>query len=232
VGLLSLIFAYLLAREMFAYERNARLVALLSASLMATSYWHVSISRYGFRAISQPLLQSLTLYFLWRGLKVRPPNWQLLLAGAFCGATAYTYLASRAFPLALLPFFIWLILRSHSRKARVFQIAVFTASALAVFAPLGYFFIVNPLYFSIRMSQVSIFNPEVNKGDFIGTLLRSIRDAAGMFSFEGDPQWRFNIPGKCVFNPLFSIFFYLGLAINALKMIKRKGGNGAGGISR
>ena len=62
IGVLTVLITYQLAREMFAHQgaRASRWLALFSAVLLATSYWHVTMSRYGFRAISQPLLQGLT----------------------------------------------------------------------------------------------------------------------------------------------------------------------------
>ncbi|MBC8249212.1 MAG: glycosyltransferase family 39 protein, partial [Anaerolineales bacterium] len=63
IGTITVLITYQLAREMFAHQgdRASRWLALFSAALLATSYWHVTLSRYGFRAITQPLLQALTL---------------------------------------------------------------------------------------------------------------------------------------------------------------------------
>jgi len=35
----------------------------------------------------------------------------------------------------------------------------------------------------------------------------------GVFSFRGDPQWRYNLPGRPIFNLLTSLLFYGGLAL-------------------
>ena len=192
--------------------------ALLAAVLTATSFWHINMSRYGFRAISQPLTQSLMLLFLWRGWRLERHR-DLVLAGLFCGATAYTYLASRALPFALLPFICGALIVDRRRIGRrAGQAAIFVLSALLVFAPLGVYFAQHPQAFGVRMAQVSVFNPSISGGDPWGMLGQSAWKALGMFSLRGDPLWRFGLPGQPVFPALISILFYLGLLVSALNI--------------
>ncbi len=215
IGIASVALTYGLTWELFREKETLvrHGTALLAAALMAVSFWHLMISRYGFRAISQPLTQALTLLFLWRGLR-RGGGWNLILAGLFCGATAYTYLSSRILPLALLPWLlgVWLASRSERRRAAG-RIALFVLVAAAVVAPLGLFFLRHPEAFGTRMSQVSFLNPELNQGDLWGTLWRSVGAALGMFTVRGDPLWRFGIVGRPVFDGLVGAFFYLGALV-------------------
>jgi 4-amino-4-deoxy-L-arabinose transferase-like glycosyltransferase len=62
-GLLTVVAAAWLTYELFADDDpdGAPWLAALTAALVATSFWHVLLSRVGFRAITQPLLQTLTL---------------------------------------------------------------------------------------------------------------------------------------------------------------------------
>jgi 4-amino-4-deoxy-L-arabinose transferase-like glycosyltransferase len=232
IGTLTVLMTYQLAREMFAHQgaRASRWLALFSAALLATSCWHVTLSRYGFRAISQPLLQALTLWCLWRGLrrgalslsKGGSGSW-LALGGLFSGATAYTYLASRVFPVILLLVFLGLLVFERGNlKRRLSQIAVFAFPAAIVFAPLGFYFLTHPQAFSIRISQVSLFNPELNRGDVLGTFWRAARLAFGMIGLRGEPLWRFNLPGKPVFSWPLSVFLLLGLAFSLIKLVGRR----------
>ncbi|MFQ5813862.1 MAG: ArnT family glycosyltransferase [Anaerolineae bacterium] len=232
IGTLTVLITYRLAREMFAHQgaEASRWLALFSAALLATSYWHVTLSRYGFRAISQPLLQALTLWCLWRGLRRGSTSW-LALGGLFCGATAYTYLASRVFPVILLLVFLSLLIldkgnpstsSGHRLKRRLSQIAVFAVPAIIVFAPLGFYFLTHPQAFSVRIGQVSLFNPQLNRGDVLGTFWRGARLAFGMISLRGEPLWRFNIPGKPVFSwPLLG-FLLLGLVLSLIKLVRSR----------
>jgi 4-amino-4-deoxy-L-arabinose transferase-like glycosyltransferase len=234
IGVLTVLITYQLTREMFAHQgaMASRWLGLFTAALLATSYWHVTLSRYGFRAISQPLLQALTLWCLWRGLrrsalslsKGGSGSW-LALGGLFFGATAYTYLASRVFPVILLLVFLsLLIFERDNLKRRLSQIAVFAVPAAIVFAPLGLYFLTHPQAFSIRISQVSLFNPELNQGDVLGTFCHAARLAFGMINLRGDPLWRFNLPGKPVFSWSLSFFLLLGLALNLVKLVRGRNG--------
>lgn len=198
--------------------------ALLAAILTATSFWHINMSRYGFRAISQPLTQALMLLFLVRGLRLGRRR-DLVLAGLFCGLTAYTYLASRVVPFALLPFLLGGLAVSHRRLSQgVGQLAIFFLSALIVFAPLGVYFLRNPQTFGVRVTQVSVFNPALSGGDPWAKLAETALKACGMFTIRGDPFWRFGVPGQPVFPAFISLLFYLGLLVSVIRIFVDKDG--------
>ncbi|MFZ5918325.1 MAG: hypothetical protein ACOYZ7_15390 [Chloroflexota bacterium] len=222
IGLATVGLTFWLGWELFADQEHwqRRGVALASAALMAVSFWHVAISRYGFRAISQPLTQALTLLFLWRGLR-RGSRLSLVLGGLFCGLTAYTYLASRIVPLALTPWVLgaWLANRGERRRAAG-QLLLFGLAAAVVVAPLAGFFLQHPEAFGTRMGQVSFLNPELNQGDPWGALWRAAAAAWGMFTARGDPQWRFGIVGRPVFDPFVGGLFYLGLLYALYRLVR------------
>jgi len=236
-GVGTVLFGYLLAREMFrdAPDPERQWVPVLSAAIMAVSYWHIHVSRYGYRVNAMTLFIGATMYYLWRGL--RRDNWvELAVAGLLCGLSANTYLAVRAFPLVLLPFAMWVVLtwdlcrvgrappplapsgrspprggRGGRRWLRLGQFVLFGLAALVALAPLGLFFLRNPEYFSIRMGQASTLDPEIHGGDLWGTLGQVTLKALGMFTVRGDDNPLYNTPGKPVFGPLLGAAFYLGL---------------------
>jgi len=222
IGLLTVALTSWLAWELFADQDETMRygVALFSAALIAASFWHVVVSRYGFRAISQPLTQALTLIFWWKG--ARGGKWRhLALGGVFCGLTAYTYLASRIVPLALVPWVVGLWLaREGERRQIAARILIFGLAAAVVAAPLFIFFIRQPEAFGTRISQVSLLNPELNQGTVWQTLWYSIKSAFGMFTVRGDPLARFGIVGRPVFDPVLGFFFYLGVLAALYQVIR------------
>ncbi|MBN1934349.1 MAG: hypothetical protein JW934_06775, partial [Anaerolineae bacterium] len=137
----------------------------------------------------------------------------LALAGLLCGLSANTYLAIRAFPLVLGFFALWTISTWGSPRLRLRQWALFSLCALLAFAPLGWFFIQNPEFFSVRMSQASIFDPEIHQGDLPGALLQATWNMLGDFTVRGDGDPIYNLPGKPIFGPLIGIAFYGGLLV-------------------
>ncbi len=222
IGVITTLLTFWLTRTVFDHEEEHTRygIALLAAAIIGANFWHLVISRYGFRAISQPLTQALTLLFLWKGLR-GGKWWHIILGGFFCGLTAYTYLSSRIVPLALIPWAVglWLAAKGQRRQAAL-RIAVFGLVALIVAAPLLLFFLRNPDTFGARMSQVSVFNPDLNQGDLWRALWGSAKAALGMFTVRGDPQARFGVIGRPVFDPLLGAFFYLGALAMLYKAIR------------
>ena len=74
-----------------------RRVGLLSGATLATMYWHVHLSRIGFRAVALPLVIALMLFAAgWAYRSRRRGAWAV--TGLLYGATFYTYLAARFTP--------------------------------------------------------------------------------------------------------------------------------------
>ncbi len=223
VGVATVMVTYLLAREMFDDEPKgswAGWVGLLAAALTATSFWHVSVSRYGFRAITLPLMQSLMLLALWRGL--RRNNWKwIITAGVFCGLIAYTYLASRIVPVALAIVALMVLVAERQRwRLRLTQLVIFTLVALAVFAPLGIFFLRHPETFTSRTEQVSI---PSEGGAWQPAVVRNTLRALQVFTLRGDPDLRLNLAHQPMFQGALALAFYVGLAVVILRLARGRG---------
>ncbi len=239
----ELIYGTTSSSQISAQQRyTANWIALTAGAFLATSFWHLVLSRYGFRAVTQPLLQALTVAALWRGLRLTPPvpppnrgwlggglHW-LILAGLFCGLTAYTYLAARAFPIPLAAALLTLLVttttttttttitvpapttdRRH-RRARLGQLILFGTIAALTLAPLVRYWLGHPGSFTNRIQQVAPSGwDEVWSG---------IRACLGMFFLRGDPYVRFNIPHRPLFNPITAALFLLGLLITLRQLIR------------
>ncbi len=157
MGVLTVSATYRAIREMLAARphpqplsqigRGEQGVALFAALFVATSFWHILMSRLGFRSISEPLIQALALAALFRGLRLNRNRW-FVVAGIFIGLSLYTYLAARLFPVAIALIFLYFILfdRGH-RLDRLTQFVLTVASAVIVFLPLGLYFVQHPAAF-------------------------------------------------------------------------------------
>ena len=111
---------------------QARLVqwaALIAAAIITISYWHVSLSRIGLRAILLPLVGALALTFFWRGWtggRHRDYAW----SGVWFGLALYTYTAARLLPMVAVAFILlealldaWRIgVRSGSERHAIWQL--------------------------------------------------------------------------------------------------------------
>jgi len=216
LGTLTVPAVYLMAREM-----SGKRAALLAAILSATTVWPVALSRVGLRAVSMPPFIALALWLLWRGRQTGQ-RWQFILAGLCFGAASYTYLAARFSIVALLGFgildhFFHLDLNSNNEGRSVAigktDALLFLLAAILVLSPLLVYGMEHWDVFMGRTSQVSIFNPTINQGDFWGALIRHTGRALGMFFVRGDFIPRHNVPLRPVFDPLIGAAFVLGLIL-------------------
>ncbi len=194
ISLLTIAGSYTLGRIIF----NDRRVGLLAAILMGVSFWHLLFSRLGFRAISQPLTQTITMCALYLGMRDsnngslgRQRVW-LTIAGIFLGATAYTYLAARIFPILFGLSLVPLITAAANRKKRWEQVGFVIFVAALVLAPLAFTFWRQPDAFWTRIRQVAPADAGINVG-------KQYLQSLGMLLWRGDPYIRFNLPMRPLF---------------------------------
>jgi len=214
LGILTVPATYLMVRELLG-----RREALLAALVTATTFWHLNLSRVGFRAVSLPLFTALWLWFLARGLHhQRNRDWAL--AGIFLGLSFYTYLAARFAPLILVVLVVyWLARRQPVPWRRLLLLGICTA---VVALPLVVYALGHLDTLLERSAQVSIFSPAINEGNLIGTLLRQVLRTLGMFNWRGDFVPRHNLPSRPVFDLAMGSMFLLGLAISLYRAVRQQ----------
>jgi 4-amino-4-deoxy-L-arabinose transferase-like glycosyltransferase len=197
-GILTVAGLYLLARELFS-ER----VALLSAFLLATSFWHVLFSRIAFRAIMAPFFLTWSLYFLFAGFRKEGEQKKLphiLLYAAFAGAMYglgfHSYTPYQITPLLVIPLVLFLLRRSSNRKSprkrSLALVVTFLLLTLITSAPLVYFAMEHSAIYFQRSGEVSFFHSSAPLRELV---LNSLKTAA-MFNFRGDQLWRHNYSGR------------------------------------
>lgn len=215
IGVLTIGVTYFLAKELF--NKN---IALLTAFFLATSTWHITLSRTGFRAILVPLVIALFFFFLlkiFRAEKQKRKQWYAILAGAVFGLGFYTYTAYRVFPLVLIlmaGFLFWKKKQFFLAGIKKFkeEVIISGLTALLFILPLLCFFIIFPETFFNRVSAVSIFNGSDSIGGAMMDIwINFLRTIKGFFFFLGDINWRHNTGAKPLVSALVSPFLYLGL---------------------
>jgi 4-amino-4-deoxy-L-arabinose transferase-like glycosyltransferase len=217
LGILTVPLLYLLVRELL----NSSAVALLSATWLAISFWHINYSRLGWEIILAPLFVIVTIYFLWRGLRTR--RWrEWIYSGLALGASLYTYQALRFLPILVVLYLLLRVLlekgfwREYGPKA-----VVCVVTAIVVFLPLGTYFATHSDAFLRRAGEVSIFNPEKNPQGPLYSFVLSTVKVLGTYNVQGDPLWRHNLPGRPAFDVLTSAFFFVGLGLSLLRWRER-----------
>jgi len=187
VGVLSVLAMYFATRVWFG-----RLAGLLAALLLATSHWHVTLSRTGFRAILIPLFMALFTAFVGYTIvsvkKRRTVSGYVFaaLAGAALAGGFYTYIAYRVMIGVVLGVIGLLLLAAlHPKigfphvKRYGKQAAVAILAALIVAAPLVIYFVQQPGDFVGRAGQVSVFSKDLQAefggGRLVPTILYSLQ---------------------------------------------------------
>jgi len=229
-GIFTVLGIYFLAKELFRnnelriknYEdekfkynslfiiHNSNLIALLSAFLMATSFWHINFSRIGFRAIMAPFFMVWALYFLLKALNSEKYKLVSIIGGIFLGLGFYSYIAFRVMPLLIIIVWIlyWIKNKNYVIRKKIVLVAcLMSLAASIIFAPLGIYFLKNPGDFFGRTAELSITHSAAPLKDLGMNIIKT----AGMFNFFGDGNWRHNFAGSPeLFWPV-GILFIIGL---------------------
>lgn len=93
IGVLEVLVVFLLTKRLFNLQ-----IATLASFFMATSAWHIVLSRTAFRAIMIPLFTTLTFYFIVRFIQSKDDRQKIysaIFAGIFFALGFYTYIAYR-----------------------------------------------------------------------------------------------------------------------------------------
>jgi 4-amino-4-deoxy-L-arabinose transferase-like glycosyltransferase len=195
-GTLTVIGFYLLISELYGWQ-----VASIASMLLASSFWHTVVSRFGVRVVLAPCVACFAFWALVRAVRSgRLSTW--IAAGFLFGLGFYTYLPFRIVPIAVLVFLL-----CHKGSLSAQRIAAMTAIATLTVLPLLGYFIAHPQDLTHRTSQLRIGSLDEFEHNALATAL--------MFSVEGDNQWQHNLRGTATLPIAVGIFFMLGIAAAA-----------------
>jgi len=219
-------------------ERTARrglLVwpALVAATVLALSFWHLSLSRLAFRVILLPPLSALALALFWRAWQSGRPRhygW----AGLVLALTLYTYTAARLLPLVLVLFLLiagiqHFLQRQGSIKqwwqqGQAVRRGLWVMGCLWLLGALPFLYTVaqDPALLIARTGDVSIFTVALK--DMPGTpserLWNNLAKTGLSFYTQGDHNPRHNLPLRPYFDGAMALLFTLGW-LRALWQIRR-----------
>lgn len=215
-GCLTVGAVYVLGRELLD-----RRVGYCAALWLATTYWHLALSRLGFRTVLLPLVSALAIALIARWLR-NGRLWWALVAGGTSGLVLYTYISARMFPIVAILFVLFGGPVALGRPPGVGGLASrrwlggaagFALAAGLVVAPLGLYFARHPDLLVERGQQVILggdLDPRVWRLHLRPRdLIENTAVTLGAIGFDGDPTLRHNLPHR----PILSL---AGLALVVL----------------
>ncbi len=238
-GLLLIPLIVMLGREMVDRETG-----YFAAALVAISWWHVMLSRLGLRIVLTPLIFTLLLITLVRGIRTASRRaW--VWAGFWMGVGMYAYQALRITPLVALaacilsvagPVLKALIAHWQARDdiflrrqiaanaigRQVLNLALAGLVAVAVAVPMlrVWHDYPNDLWNRVINRTTSAEVPI--KGDPLGVLADNYRRALLMFNVRGDVAWISSVPGEPTMDTLSAALLVLGVVAWGMRLLMRR----------
>ncbi len=215
IGVLTLAAVYDLARVLWSPR-----IGRWALGVLTVTFWHVHLSRVGFRSVLLPLLTTLWMAQAARAIRAHQTRYWIA-AGALYGASWYTYSAARLTPIAFGLFILYSLWAHRDAARQVWQGAlIFCLSAFIILTPLGLYTLTHPDIVLRRADQVSVFSPEINQGNLPQALLRHLLRTLGMAFIRGDRIWRHNLAWRPVWGPALGLAFVVGLVV-VLRALRR-----------
>lgn len=247
VGILSVPVIFLLAKTLLAESqvlsefseqkmvqmRNVALwSALITAACISVSYWHVSVSRLGFRAILLPLFSSMAIFYFWRGWQ-RQTKSAFIWSGVWFGLSLYTYTSARLLPFVVVLFVavefaisvpkctevVW-SQRVNSIRRKLIGLALLSLTVLVIALPFFYEVYQHPYLINARTEDVSILTvPErLVPGTPVERLTKNLVLVARSLYDSGDGNPRHNLPERPVNDFLLALLFTSGVAVMVIRL--------------
>ena len=215
ISLLVIPVTYRWVSTMFAHRRERSWLGLLAAAGVSFSFWHILISRSGFRASLLLLLWACMAYWFWLGWQ-RRSSWPIIGAGIALGLTQYTYWLAGLLPLHLGLFaLLWTIFGVKSKpglttlKQFWLRLSLMAITSAAIFAPLGYLYLTDPTILQYVSQSTAAGRVSTGQTTWTTHLLTSVR-----IYFDGPVGWwRGDFSQFLTFDWLAFGGFWLGLGV-------------------
>ena len=209
-GILTVAATYATFRALFGQR-----VGLFGSFFLATSFWHLDLSRLGLRTASMPLFATLATFWLWRG--TRSGRWRdYAVAGVFLAVDLYTYIPARLVPAILGTWYLGILLvgvvkRHPARKLSDVQSllrggVITTIFFVVTVLPLADYFWLHPNAFWQRI------NAEASAQHAREPLSGFVQAIAGLV-WTGDLNPRQDLPGLPLIAIPVSLVGLLGLYV-------------------
>lgn len=222
--LVNVIFGTAVIGLMYAWVCRAfeRRLALVTAVLLAVSFWPLATSRQALRAGMLPFFMTGAVWFFWLLLRREQTSevfrnlggffWPAVGFGLCLAITLHIYLAARVAWLLFPAFLLYLLLFHRHTFRRVWLPAVGGLLLAGALVTPMFFYLQRYPYALTRLDMLDGPLQAVRAGELLPVLQNS---AEALLAFiwpgYGDHFLAYNIPGRPVLNGVTAVFFISGL---------------------
>ncbi len=238
-GLALIPLVILFGREMVDQETG-----LIAGALVAMAWWHVVLSRLALRIVLTPVVFTLVLIALVRGIRTGSRKaW--LWAGIWMGIGVYAYQAMRIVPLVAVSAFAVAIagpvisaVRAHRQNRsdaplrrqvaanvvarQTLNLLLAGLIALAIFVPMMRAWHDYPEQFWNRVINRTTNAERRIEGQALDVFVDNYRKALGMFNVRGDVAWISAVPNEPVLDTVTGGLLILGCMAWGVRVLVRR----------
>ncbi len=218
MGLLTLVFVYLLGKEL-----GNRWVGLYAVLFAGIAYWPNVIARVALRFTLYPLLVAPTMYFLIRGLRRSNRN-DFIWAGIALGIGLHGYTSFRIVPFLVVLAVILYLLHRQSKGARnmaLLGLGIIALVSLVVFLPLFRYALEHPEMFAYRaFTRLSDWEHPL-PGSPIVIFLSNLWNAVTMFFWSNGSIWVHSVVDRPALDVVSGALFFFGVVFLLVRYIRQ-----------
>jgi hypothetical protein len=202
-----------------------RQTGLMAGLLVAFSWWHVSLSRMGLRIALTPLIMSLALITLLRGLRSGERK-HFIATGIWLGVGVYSYQAMRIAPLVVVMGVALAMFTPDAdrrwRQRLLGNLIIAGVVAFVIFVPMGRFWADSPETLWGRVINRTTSSEVAIAGSPFAIFISNLGNALLMFNWKGDVAWISAIPTAPLLDIVSGSLFILGLLAWAVRLAVRR----------
>ena len=225
IGIIIIPMVYRWVSTMFSDQPEHTYLGLIASAGVAFSFWHITLSRSGFRASLLLLLYVLLAYLFWQGWHRQAPRY-IAAAGIVLGLSQYTYWVAGLLPLQLGLFaLLWTIFSTRKNKFPLnhqplstqkvwLWIGLMALTSAAIFLPLGWLYLTDPTVLQYVTQSTASGKIAGGEQTWLAQLLVAIR-----IFFDGPVGlWRGQVSPLGSFDWLVLFSFWAGFIISIKRM--------------
>ena len=207
---------------------RSNVVAIVGGFTLATTVSHITFSRVGLETLLASVVAIPLIWLIYQTYQRESWKWAIL-CGVILGLSLYSYAPAAAFPVAVLAFAAWRFFTPHSspltsHSSRIthhaFRITLIILITSLIFVlPFLYTLLFTPNQY---LSHLLGTTQATRSGNFVTRLITNIAQTVWGVSVSALPNREYNFGDQPLFNPILSLFFWLGFAVSLVKAWRKQ----------